>query len=270
MNTIIQLANGATYDFEVAGITTRDFVVTSPSSRIYTELVQGRHGLVTLGSEFAERVINASFYAKASDTYDYALLRDEIFRTICSNRPFYLIESRNPSKRWHVRVANPFALEQEQLYGFFEVEFIADKGFAESIGTTLDPFTFDAEKWQVGQGLHDLMPTYLHNTNTFSIYNASDIEIDPRELPIKIKYQGASNKLSLTNTTTGDEWAYTGTSNTSDTILLDGIRSLKNGLTIFGQTNRKLITLAPGWNHFTLSGTSGSFSISFDFRFYYI
>jgi hypothetical protein len=89
-------------------------------------------------------------------------------------------------------------------------------------------------------------------------------------LPLKITFTGASTNLTITNTTTGDIWQYTGTTQAGDTITLDGVRSLKNGVSVFGNTNRKLITIAPGWNNFTITGASGSFTISFDFRFYYV
>jgi len=89
-------------------------------------------------------------------------------------------------------------------------------------------------------------------------------------LPLKITFTGASSNLTITNQTTGDMWQYTGTTQAGDTITLDGVRSLKNGASIFGQTNRKLITLKSGWNDFAITGATGAFEISFDFRFYYL
>ncbi|WP_406682584.1 hypothetical protein [Shouchella clausii] len=52
--------------------------------------------------------------------------------------------------------------------------------------------------------------------------------------------------------------------------MLDGVFARKNGDTIFGQTNRKVMTLAVGENEFQLAGTSGKFKIQFDFRFLYL
>ena len=56
------------------------------------------------------------------------------------------------------------------------------------------------------------------------------------------------------NKTTGDVWQYMGTSNLNDEIVLEGIRSTKNGLSIFRDTNKRLITIAPGWNEFEIKG----------------
>jgi len=110
----------------------------------------------------------------------------------------------------------------------------------------------------------------IENQTSFRIYNAGDKTIDPRELPLKITFRGASTNLTITNQTTGDCWQYTGTTVKSDFLVLDGIRSLKNGVSIFSDTNRKLITLVPGWNDFTITGASGYFEITFNFRFYYL
>jgi hypothetical protein len=270
MNTVIQRLNGAIYNLEDYGITTRDFAISSPNSRPNSEVIEGRHGAVGLGLVYDVRKINASFYMKAVDYDDYALLRDEVFRIFRTDEPFYVTESRNPGKRWLVKIESPFTIDQQGLYGFFDVEFIADNPFAESLGTTLDPLTFDTELWQIGQGVIDDGLVYTHNTSTFRIYNIGDTTVNPRQHPLVITYTGASTNLKIKNVTTGEEWAYTGTTSASDTVKLDGIRSTKNGLSIFRDANRKVISLAPGWNDFVLTGASGSFTVSFDFRFYYL
>jgi hypothetical protein len=270
MNTIIQRLNGAIYNLEDYGITTRDLAISSPGSRSYSEVIEGRHGAVGLGIDFDVRRINASFYMKAVDYDDYALLRDEVFRIFRNDEVFYVIESRNPGRRWLVRIETPFIIDQQGLYGFFDVEFIADNPFAESIGTTLDPLTFDTDLWQIGQGLTIDDKTYQFTTSTFQVYNAGDIAVDPRVFPLTITFTGASTNLAITNVTTGEVWEYTGTTQAGDVIKLDGKRSTKNGLSVFRDTNRTVIKIAQGWNDFTITGASGTFTISYDFRFYYL
>lgn len=271
MNTIIQRLDGTVYDLASLGIATRDFVVSSPSPRHFTETVDARHGLIDMGTVYEERTIQGSYFAKAADADDYALMRDEIFRLFRTQEPFYVIESRNPGKRWQVKVSNSFGLDQQRVLGFFDVEFTAHSGFAESIGTTLDAFTFDAELWQVSQGLiADSDLVYEFNTSSFRVFNAGDISVDPRHLPLSLAYIGPSNNLTILNNTTGESWSFTGTSNAGDTIKLEGVRATKNGLSVYRNTNRKLITLAPGWNDFTLTGALDPFSMIFDFRYYYL
>ncbi|MCG6184237.1 phage tail family protein [Anoxybacillus sp. LAT_38] len=119
-------------------------------------------------------------------------------------------------------------------------------------------------------GITEKTTYWIDNQTSFSIYNAGDKTIDPRELPLTITFRGESANLTIINKTTGDTWQYTGTTVKSDFLVLDGIRSLKNGVSIFSDTNRKLITLVPGWNDFTITGASGYFEITFNFRFYYL
>lgn len=270
MNTIIQRLNGAIYNLDDCGITTRDFAISSPGSRSYSEVIEGRHGAVGLGQNYDVRTINASFYMKAVDYDDYALFRDEVFRIFRTDEQFYVTESRNPEKRWLVRINSPIAIEQNGLYGFFDVEFIADNPFAESVGTTLSPMTFDAELWQIGQGLTIDDKEYSFTSSTFRVHNAGDITVDPRMFPLVITFTGASTNLAITNATTGDVWQYTGTTTASDVLTLDGKRSTKNGLSVFRNTNRGVIKIAQDWNDFTITGATGAFTISFDFRFYYL
>lgn len=267
---IIEKLDGTIIETEQYGIKLLTHSISSPSVRVVTEEIDGRDGYIEIDTTYDGRKIRASFFMHAVDRHDFPLLRNEVFRIFATKELFYFHEP-NQKRRWLVR-ANNFEIEKfPPIYGRFEVEFTAPNPYAESIGTTLDPFTFDVELWQIGQGLieaDDLK--YVHNTPSFRIYNAGDIDIDPRVLPLKIEFTGASANLTITNATTGDTWQYTGTTQAGDTITLDGVRSLKNGTSIFGSTNRKLITIVPGWNDFTITGATGAFTITFDFRFYYL
>ncbi|MCY8347589.1 phage tail family protein [Bacillus haynesii] len=270
MNTIITTLSGTVYDLEKLGITTREFNPSSPSPRHETEQINGLHGLVDCGTTYDARTIKCSFYLKAADVPDYYLMRDEVFKLFDSRQPFYITESYNPGKRWLVKTNAEYSINQQWIYGMFDVDLVAFSPFAESIGTTLDSFTFDSNLWQFSQGLIDETPTYVHRTTSFRIFNAGDVPINPRQFPLGITFRGASNNLTITNKTTGSVWKYNGTTSSGDTIRLDGVRSTKNSNSIFGATNRKLISINTGWNDFQIEGTSGSFEISFDFRFYYL
>jgi hypothetical protein len=270
MEIAIQRLNGALYDLSDYGIKTLDFQIDAPSPRIYSEVVEGRDGTLDLGAVYDSRQLRGSFFMSAVDSVDFALLRNEIFRIFAGAEAFYLIDSREPGKRWKVR-SNGFSVEQlNATKGRFDVEFNAQIPYAESIGTTLDPLTFDTDLWQIGQGIIDDGLVYTHTTSTFRIYNLGDTTVNPRQHPLVITYTGASTNLKIKNVTTGEEWAYTGTSASGNNIKLDGVRSTKNGLSIFRDTNRKVISLVPGWNDFAITGASGSFTVSFDFRFYYL
>jgi hypothetical protein len=205
----------------------------------------------------------------AVDNLDYPMLRDEVFRIFDSMEAFYLLPDESPGKRILVKYNSAYSMSRSAAVGEFNLTFASASAYFESIGTTLDQLTFDTQVWQTGQGLTLDETMYTQSTSAFQIYNAADgVSIDPRELPFVITFKGASTNLQIKNTTTGDTWQYSGTTTASDELKLDGVRSLKNGVSVFGDTNHQLITLAPGNNDFQLTGTSGSFTIEFSFRFY--
>lgn len=244
---IIEKLDGTIIETEQYGIKLLTHSISSPSVRVVTEEIDGRDGYVEVDTAYDGRKIRASFFMHAVDRQDFPLLRNEVFRIFSTKELFYFHEP-NQKRRWLVR-SNGFEIEKyPPRIGTFEIEFSSPSPYVESVKST----------------------SYTFTTTTFRVFNAGDIDIDPRVLPLTITFTGASTNLTITNATTGDMWRYTGTTQTGDTITLDGVRSLKNGASIFGQTNRKLITIAPGWNDFSVAGTTGAFEISFNFHFYYL
>lgn len=270
--TYIQRQNGEMVDLDEIGIRTKDFIVSSPSPEHNSEKATGGQGEIDMGTTTGPRDITVLFKMDAYDTLDFGMFRDEIFHLFRSEEAFYLTEKRNPSKRWLVKVKDPYSIPQRYVRGDFEIVFICNKGMAESEGYTTDPFTFDAELWQLGQGLTGEVTEYVHDTEAFEIYNAGDKTVNPRdpnmELVITVKAT-ASSYIEIFNKTTGDMYRYNGNLTTNDILRLEGIRSTKNSLGVFRDTNGKLISLAPGFNDFEIRGTSFIESITFDFRFYY-
>lgn len=261
--------DGTEFDMADNGIIVNRFVPRSPAPIHTRESVDGRNGFIDTGTTLDSKQIDSSITVVAADQYDYPLFRNEIFMLFDSREYFYIVPDEEPGKRYKVKYDSPYSFSRTADIGEFDLTFVSDSSFVESLGTTLDPLTFESELWQVGQGLSAEDLEYIHNTNSFSIFNAG-VEIDPRELPLKITYVGASSGLTITNSTTGDTWSYNSNSLASDEIVLDRVQSFKNGVSIFGDTNHKLIKLAPGWNDFVISGTDGEFEIKFDFRFQYL
>ena len=131
----------------------RDFVVPSPSLRVSTETVDGLDGHLDMGADYEPRELTAVLQMYSYDAADYPLKRNELFNILRSKEQFYLIDSREAGKRWKVR-ADGFSLDQlSARAGETEVTFTAESAYSESIGTTLDPLTFDAELWQIGQSI---------------------------------------------------------------------------------------------------------------------
>ena len=274
MDLIIERLNGEVFNTADYGLKFKTFNISPPVASNQSDTVRGRDGSIDQGTQYDPRTIEAEADFWAEDYYDYPLLRNEIFKLFQSKEAFYVTDTREPAKRWLVKVDGGYDVEQVTPWkGELGIEFITvDQPFAESIGTSLNPRRFDEEIWQIGQGLVDEVQDtdYIHSTTSFQIYNSSDIIVDPRVHEIKITFSGISNNLAITNATTGDVFTYSGSTSEGDTIELDGIKMLKNGQSIFRDTNHGLITLAPGYNDFLISGANdGDFEITFEFRFYY-
>lgn len=268
----IQKLNGDTIDLETFGVRTKDFIVNSPTPNHETDNVIGLTGVVDLGTSMGPREITCLYKLQSKDFIDFGMIRDEIFSTFRGREPFYLIEKRNPSKRWLVKTASTYTIPQTHVFGDFEISFTAFSGMSESVGKTLDPQTFDAELWQIGQGLLLEDTAYEFDTKTFEVYNAGTETVDPRNpnMEIEIAINAAvSSYIEIINKTTDETYRFTGKLTKHDTLRLTGIRSTKNLLSVFRDTNGKLITLAPGFNEFEIKGTSSIEKIAYDFRFYY-
>jgi phage-related protein len=255
--------------YEDKNIWVSSFRISSPSPEHMTDSIEGRNGSIYFGTTIKERKITSSLMIEANNEQEFDLLRDEIFQLFNPLQKFYIIRDLQPGKRMEVSVLNEYNLNYLSLEdGEFDIEFIIHSAFVESVGSTLTAVNIDT-LWQVsGMEAKDLI--YKQTSPTFKIYNDGNVLIDPRIVPLIITFKGASNNLSIKNITTGDEWTFSGTSNPDDSIILDGIRSTKNGLSIYRETNHKLITLIPGMNEFELTGATDPFEISFDFYFYYL
>ncbi|GAQ18039.1 glycoside Hydrolase Family 73 [Oceanobacillus picturae] len=268
--TIIQRLNGDTHDLKQLGIRTKNFIVSSPDYVHNTESLEGRPGAIDMGSTIGPRQITCEFKAIAYDMADFPLMRDEIFKLFRSDEAFYIIDPKNPGKRWLVKVSGTYELDQKFVYGDFSVQMVCNKGLAESIGTSLSPREWDVNLWQWGMGIPYDDYEYEHTTSNFTIYNAGTETIDPRfnDLVITIKAT-TSDYIEIINKTTGETYRYNGSLTSNDTLIIDGIRSTKNSLSVFRDTNKKLLTLLPGPNDIEVKGATVE-RILFDFRFLYL
>ncbi|PRT35506.1 phage tail domain-containing protein [Bacillus wiedmannii] len=233
------------------------FLPSSPFFNTVYEKVTGMDGSIDLGGSFdAQDSIKSRIFFRSKNIDAFYLFRNQIYDLFDSQEPFYIISSRTPEKRWNVKVAYKYEIEPKGngKYGVFDIVFKSDSPFSESIYTTLESNSSE----------------YVYNSSSFAIYNAGK-KIDPRSphTPLLITFKGASDKLRIINKTTGDEWTYNGKTTAEDVIRLDRVRSTKNSLSIVRDTNKKIISLNAGVNEVEITGATGAFSISFDFRFYY-
>lgn len=292
------------FSFEEQGIITDDFDVSSLPLQTNYGNIEGTDGTIDYGATYGQRTINMPFRFESADSLDYPLFRDFIFGLILDKSPFYIRERRRLShqsygfetpgqemiipedyknkfisgKRYKVRLQNTFNLDQMRKRGKGEFTFeTTDLPFAESIGTTQDiqdnGISSDSELWGIGMGLitdEDSL-IYTHTSNSFRIYNAGNEPVHPFQQDLKITISevvGSTSFLELKNNTNGSTFKVNEAVTGSQTIVLDGPNITSNGLAFLRSTNKGFIELEPGWNDFTISGSTSA-KTAFDFRFYY-
>lgn len=269
---ILQLLNGNKLDIANYSLRRLFHYIPSVSLSHSVEMVDGRDGGIFTDSQFTERVITVELLYESQDIQDFYLLRDEINALFTRKEAFYIIFKGEPYKRYLVKLNQGFVIEPHMYMNSFELEFACVSIFGESTSSTQQlKKEWDVNQWAWnGQITWDDDIAYSFTTNTFVVRNQGTAHIDPRQSELSIFIQGDyPSGLTLTNNTTGDVYQYTGSLTNGDRLVLDGVRTLKNGASAFIDTNKKLITLAQGGNSFTVTGGTLT-KIDFDFRFLYL
>src|SRR5699024_6889347 len=255
------------------GVIPLDVFISSIGKEREVESIECKSGVIDYGYVYKERDIELKLLLKAKDTQDYRLIRDEVYDIL--DRIYYVSEEYQPGKIYRVAVDVSYIPERyssnNQRFAEVEVGCVTvGPPFSESIGTTQDieenGLLYSQELWSYGMGLlyEDDAQKYTHRAREFSIYNAGNVAVHPFEQYLRIAIENAVEGYSLRNTTTGDEFKYTG--NNKGKLVINGANITIKGLQAFRDTNRQYISLAPGWNYFKQSRSK---EVSFDFRYYY-
>ena len=269
---IIELQNGTRIDIAEYGLKRLFHYIPSLALTHNTSLVEGR-GDIVVSSEYKQRTITVTLMYIVDDIYDYYLLRDQLNALFARNEAFYIIFKREHWKRYKVRLASQLSIDPAVHMNSFDVEFLMEEKCAESVGSSLDlqnKGTWDESLWGFGSGIdYDTRYNYTFNSNSFVVKNIGNELVDPRESKLDITLKGTfGSQVKITNQTTGDVFVYTGALSSTDELKLTGIRTLKNGISTLKNTNKKLLTLLPGDNSFTVEGGTVS-GIVFNFNFLY-
>lgn len=253
---------------------------SSIGKNVIKSSVEGRNGSINYGFTYSDYDMNGEFFLRARDLEDATLLRDELYALLDMGEFIYVVEDNQPGKRNKVQVVAKHTPTEVEDTGIFYESIIGmmtyDLPFAESIGTTQDiqnnGITSENGLWSFGMGLiDDDSLIYTHETTSFQIYNAGDVVVHPFEQELKIIISnviGATQYLELENLTNGSLFRVNEPVTYGQTIVLDGPNITRNSLAFFRSTNRKFISLEPGWNDFIIRGASRA-KTEFDFRFYY-
>lgn len=205
-------------------------------------------------------------------TIDDMWLYDHEFRSLFNRRhPFIIIHSQLPGIKYAVSKCdvNRSILENNAIE--YEVVCKVYKGYSESVVTTDKGFDFN-HTWMVdSQEVLDFVPEYNHTTKDFNVWNGSTEKIDPRmhhQLKILLNIS-TSDYFELVNNTTGDVFKYNKPINYDQDIVLDSIYAYRDNQRCGIDTNRGVITLAPGINKFSIRGNVRNQKVLFKFPFIY-
>ncbi|MFC4712227.1 phage tail domain-containing protein [Planococcus dechangensis] len=257
------------------GVTWLEITPEPVTAERYTEKVY--NGDVPLGKSTNSRLINARLKYESVDYLGYKLMRNELYSIFNPIKDMWAVDEEVPGIMWKVDVED-FDIERiNGRIGLVNLVFYSATTYARSIGTSLDAFTYDSGLWGYGMGLQGEASTqnYIHSSANFSIFNPSNVEVDPREHELKITLRSISatgSDIRVRNTTSDEVWRYQGPFNVGDIITIDGVITKRNGTNAVGFTGPtfSLISLVEGNNAITISGISGGFEITFEFPFLYV
>lgn len=267
---IITKMNGKEIDFTSNGVYWLSHTIPSVEHEHETEQIDGLDGLLFIDTKLTTRNILARFLYIVEDIGDFYLLRDEVNALFNRRESFYITFKEEPYKRWLVRLSSRVELPPNFRAGEFEIEFTCVKPYAQSIASTADKKLWDINKWAWNNSItwdDDLQ--YSFNTNSFKVNNRGTAPINPKSDELKITVKGNfPSGFTLINDTTGENYKFNSPLTANDTLIIQGVRTTKNNVAMFAQTNKRVIKLAVGENDFRVQGGTLT-SIEFDFRFLY-
>lgn len=234
----------------------------------------GADGSVYSTSQISKNVINARFYLKYGDWYDYKMKKHEIAQFFMQKGLYRIRSDAEPGIVKFVRAGN-FTIKNPEDRSHvvqFTIPFDNPSGVKWSLSYSDDLMTYDQNLWQYGMNLPNGIDLKYHfvNEHHFKIWNASDITIDPAQrYDLKIIVTGQTGKFDMVNQTTGDEIVYVNSLQPNDQLVWDDMYCYRNGELCTDATNLAWMRLAPGWNDFKIYGYN-KVDIRFHFRFVYL
>lgn len=273
MDIKITKSNEDVFTLKSLGLMATDFIVSKPEIETETVDLSGRHGEHIMERKYKRRTIRVPFYAFI-DSSDFPNKRDEIFSLLIDTKSFYAEEFRGGKSGYEFTAINeqPNPIDD---YNFnvtgkrYTVHLLDLVNLNEENGFVEGEVLLETIETPFAESVNIIKRRYRENAFTFKNSGTEIIDMG-KQTETEIIFKGVSSSLKIENLTTGAVWEYNGATSANDEIKLKGVRSLKNDVSIFGNTNKKIINFAPGNNKFKISGASGAFELKVATRFYFI
>jgi len=226
------------------------YKLTIPSPSYSYETVELDSGeIIVIDQKLNPRELTAEFLTKARDYKDALEQKSLLFTLLGNGKDFYVEQTHHPNILWKVKMGEWTPQFFNGRITNFTIPLTCHTGVAQSINLAKKTFT----------------------ESNFIYKNEGSVLIDPRKhSETEIVFKGPSTDLSITNKRTGESWSYNGTTSANDVITLKGVRALKNGVSIFKDTNKRILTFESGINEIEALGVDGSFELSIITRFYFL
>ena len=249
---------------------------TTPAFSNTYQNMAGVNGSIYTTSQFDKTTINLKFLVRFKDWKDLDLAKHDIYRFFMTKEIIRIRCNTAPNKVYYCR-AMPFQIAPSKVGSagaVFTVPLDNPSGLAYSIAPSDEIVNVNEnDNWSYGMNIPNGKQLKYHftNTNKFTVFNPSDIDINPYlqndKLSISVKFTG--DNITIKNITNGSTWSYNKSSNGSDTLLINGVTSSLNGNPCSKDTNFGHIKLDKGDNNFEITGANTS-DIVFSFPFVYI
>ena len=253
---------------DLEGVHVVDTPAISASSQSDTSQKLGiNDGKSLVSSSFDQREIKMTLRFDSRDGSDSRLAYDALQRFLVTREPYWICFADFPERMYYVKVTGVDNTTFND-WGFLVEYTLTDQlGLSRSIGTTGNP-----DNYLLGFGNNELLttpPQYSFRGTAFTLYNPSDIVIDPerRGHPFKMILEGsASGDMIIRNTTTATSITRKGA--WSGKWVLDGVNPFLNDKNDGINTDHGIITLQIGDNKFEVSGFDGG--LKFDYPVWWL
>lgn len=253
-----------------------DDASSSPQFTNNYQDLSGKDGSFFVSQTLAKRTFNERFVLFTRNWEEYQLAKHEIYK-LFGQRKLIRVRTDINSAKVYFGYVNAFDISPIQSganYANLTIPFDLPKPYRYSLYRSDSPYTFKQAGWQFGMNIpsRDVL-NYHFTTNSFKVYNASDIKVDPyfqkHDLKMIIKFNGSS--LKVHNKTTDTTWTYNESSDGSHTIIWDGqlLSTYLDGNQVNEKTDFGYLSLATEWNDIECTGAN-SVDITFSFPFIYL
>lgn len=255
------------------GFEVGSFKDSGASESLISETLEEQDGYLDMGSSLSGRELSLTAFFVAHSYQDVQLRKRQLVRLFSTREQFYLRHKAEPGKQ--IRVRRTGTIETENLGGYLyqaEIKLSSASPYWESIRNAFEPLEASTDM-AAGLG-YDVAENYERGPtdSNFTLFNEGDAVIDPRSphTRLKITIKGETSNLRIDNLTTGDSVRLFTNTEASSILILEDVRILKDGVSIFGLSNHGVLTLVPGSNNIAITGKSGAATVDIETKYYYV